>query len=466
MSTFELTDCERDGICSQPETKKFVSDLRSEGHGYKFIWRLLQLKDAGVSRLQVQQHCAHVERTVMTNLGEQEDQTEEVTLDWFTKNGIELPPGFVFGTIEVRVGDKKHWLRVKPQAPEGEEEARVEIRQATPTVIDAPRPFPLVHLLGTWKTWITTPDLQCGFWTDRQNWHTIHDERAVDLTHQIGACVAGDEGLDGWLDVGDFLDLSALSTHESGPGDLQVECLNKSFQRGNDILTTRRHLVGPEGRLVVLGGNHDVRMTKMTARQMPYLVGLHRADDPEDEAPVLSVPYMCRFRDHQVMWCPSWPGGFYQLNTNLVAFHAPAYGNKVLDTARKISSLVHASVVFGHTHRREALAHNISTSQGTRTMEIWSDGTLARQDGSVPSSKSTYDENMNRLIQTQMKPGTGLLSEDWHVGFSVVHVEKDGRERFSREPIVVWDAWAQWRGQTFEATCDVEGNPVVEANAA
>ena len=51
----------------------------------------------------------------------------------------------------------------------------------------------------------------------------------------------------------------------------------------------------------------------------------------------------------------------------------------------------------------------------------------------------------------------GVLGPNMHQGMSVLHVEIGGRERFSVERIAFWDGFAQFRGQTFQASCDVEG---------
>lgn len=470
LSTVQTKPCP---ICEDPDLFRIVSGLRSQGHGYKRIWRAILARGAKIGHHKVQDHCAHVEaevvaggqfdgqENVMRAIGQIEDEAEEVTLDWFARNGIELPPGFVAGTIEVRVGERKHWLRVKPE--EGPD-ARIEIRQAQPVEIIAPRPSPTVFIPGNWKTWVTTPDMQVGYYLDTKGkFHCTQDERAIDLTFQIATVVAEDEGLWGWLDVGDTNDSVALSHFEHHIVDMYSECVNRANQRVSDIFAVRRFIVGETGPIVVTSGNHEIRWPRTTQEKMPYLVGLRRADDPEDEHPIMSVPYLCRFREKNIQVMPSYPRGYYVLNSNLVAFHAPAYGSKALETARRISSVVHASVVFGHTHRRESFAHNIETMSGQRTMEIWSDGTLARLDGAVPSSRNTFDDRMNRLTKEDLPIGMGLVGENWHQGMSVLHVEEGGRERFSREPVAIWSGWAQFRGQALEATCDVEGNALVEA---
>lgn len=459
-AAFETSPCL---ICADSSIAGIISLWRGAGYGYKRCWRELVKEGYQLSRDKVQEHCAHVERSVMSAISDIEDRAIEVTADWFQSRGIETPPGFVAGTIEVRgENGEKHWLRVKPEQPE---EERLEVRQAEPVIVSGPVPSPTILIPGNWQTWVLTPDLQTGWWLDSEGqFHTIHDERAIDITFQVGIEVANAEGLHGWLDVGDTLDGAAVSTHDPGIIDTQVKVVNMASQRLSDIMAMRRHIVGPDGELVVIGGNHEIRWMKMTQKQMPYLVGLKRADDPEDEHPVMSVPYLARFRDHGVKWVNSYPNCYYRVNSNLAAFHAPAYSNRPLQSAQKISDMIDASVVFGHTHRRESYSWNKETIKGVRTFEVWSDGTLARIDGSVPSAKSTYDDYGNRLTQAKLfeKFGeeVGMLPENWHQGFSIVHVEKGGRERFAREPVVIWDGFAVYRGTSFTAHCDVEGNPL------
>jgi 3',5'-cyclic AMP phosphodiesterase CpdA len=291
-------------------------------------------------------------------------------------------------------------------------------------------------------------------------WHTIHDERCFSLGHQIAQHVAETEGLHGWLDVGDLADLAAPSRHNPTAIDIRVEGLNKTWQRLSEEFALRRFVVGEKGELVVLSGNHDLRLSSSAAQKEPWLVGMRRADSVGDEHPVLSVPYLSRAQDYGVEWVPSFPSGYRKLNSNLVAFHSPSYGSKALETARKIAAKVHMSVYHGHTHRREALAENIETDRGARTLEIWSDGTWARIDGSLPGASSTRDEYGNRLMAGRLvNEKWGVLTPSMHQGLSIIHVEVGGRERFSAERIAFWDGWAQFRGKEFASAVDAEGNP-------
>jgi hypothetical protein len=435
-----------------------VVQYRGEGWGYERIWR--EHNPDGFSLENLRLHCKHVPRTVLTAVGEAEDRGEDVDIDdYFSSHGINMPPeGWNVAAATVEEQDdqgRRHWVRVRPEQAGAE---RVEVRQAQPVTVKGKWPAPKVWIKTNWRTWIANPDCQIGWWRDHRDvWHTIHDERCFDLGHQVALAVAEAEGVHGWLDVGDFLDLAAPSRHHPTSIDLHVEGLNKATQRGCEELAWRRWLVGPDGESILMGGNHDIRLQKKAAQDMPYLVGLRRPGDPDDEYPILSAPYLVRAREHGVEWCSGYPNVYRPLNSNLVACHAPAYGSRALDTARKIAARVHASVIHGHTHRREALAENIGTVHGTRTLEIWSDGTWARVDGSLPANDSSFDEYWNRVTQDTAPKEQGVLGPNFHQGMSVIHVETEGRERFSVERIAFWDGWAQFRGQSFQARCDVDG---------
>lgn len=447
-------------LCVDPQVFQLIEAERAKGAGYKRIWRYLRTRGQNYARSEVQVHCAHMQRTEMSSIGDAEDRGEEVPDEFFTKHGIELPPDgvkWVAATVNQRgPNGESNWVRVRPEETE---EDRVEIRQAEPVEVMGPRPSPTILMSGNWQTWVANPDVQIGYWKDSNGvWHTIHDERCLDLGHQIAQALAISDDLYGWIDAGDFLDLAAPSRHNPTTIDLHVEGLNKTTARGCEELARRRWIVGDDGEVVVMGGNHDIRLPKKTGQDMPYLVGLKRPGDPIDEHPMLSVPYLIRAHDHRVEWVSGYPSVYRMLNSNLVAFHAPTYGSKALDTARKIAARIHTSVYHGHTHRREALADNIETIKGARTLEVWCDGTWARVDGSLPAGNSAQDDYLNRVIPSALPDNQGVLGPNMHQGMSVIHVEVGGRERFSVERIAFWDGFAQFRGQTFEAMCDVEGN--------
>lgn len=449
------------------EVVALIAEMRADGWSVKKIWRAVNTLDGvEIGRPKIERHLRHVARGAATAVGEAADIGAEVSASWMERHGVEVPTEgvrFVAATVEVRDGDLKHWVRVAPETDA--DGARVEVRQAEPVAVFGYLPSaPAMHVPGNWQTWIASPDAQIGYWSDGAgSFLPTHDERSFDLGHQIGATVAAADGVHGWVDPGDFLDLQAPSRHEPDALDTTVAGLQRSVDRASLELARRRAIVGPDGEVLVEEGNHDLRLKKLLGKLMPYLVGLRRPGDPEDEYPVMSVPYLIRARDYGVEWIPGFPVAHRPLNSNLTVFHSPAYGSRALDTARKIAASVHMSVYHGHTHRREALAENIETYHGARTLEVWSDGTWARTDGGLPSARNAKDERLIRMTTGTMPGKARMLSENFHAGMSIVHVEIGGRERFSVERVGFWDGWAQFRGQTFEAACDVNGDPLKEA---
>ena len=462
-------------ICQDRRLADEVLRLKAQGWGYRRITdRLAVIRDVRIPRDTVADHCAShlgvrggtdAELDPLASIGAAEDNAERIVdiKAYFANRGIEMPPeGWVVpaATIEERGQDgQRHWVRVRP---EGEDPERIEIRQAEPIIVDGIRPSPTIIVPGNWYTALISPDAQIGYFQDRNGAiHPIHDERCFDVGHQVALAVAADEGLDAWVDVGDFLDLAAISKYAPTAVDPYARCLNAAFERGSEELARRRFAVGDAGTVVVLDANHTDRFRRALLKEHPYLIGMKRGGDPEDEHPVLSVPYLVRARDYRVEWYSVWPSGYFVLNDNFVAVHSPAYGSQALSSAQKIANKIHASVVFGHIHRREQLALTIQTPRnGARTYEVFSDGCWARIDGALPSERNTYDDYGDRKTSLDANDKVGYLSEQMDQGFSIAHIERDGRQRFSVERIVIWDGWAQFRGQDFIASVDIEGRPL------
>jgi len=469
-----------DKVCASEAALADYDLLAAQGMGYKRIWQLLKWKGHDVGKHQVWRHSFHVrngfpvatgtdasfhyvedpleERDSLTAIDEYVEHAHVVDPLWYAKHGIALPPDFRGATVEVRGPDgQRHWVRTKPDLPEDE---RIEIRQAEPVTVQCGHSSgPTLIAKGNWYTAMISPDAQIGYWQDSKgNLHTIHDERCFDVGHQVANVVADAEGLDMWLDVGDFLDMASFSKFAPQTVDAPVICLNSAIQRGSEELALRRQVVGENGSVVVLDANHTIRMRAKTMALMPWMVGLRRAGEPE-EHPVLSVPFLVRARDYNVEWAPVWPSGYRMFNSNFVAVHSPVYGSKQLQTAEKLASRLHASVVFGHIHRREQLAAKIHIpGKGERSLEIFSDGCWARTDGALPSAENTYDDCGDRMTQTDNTTAVvGYLGEQMDQGFTIAHIERGGRERFSLERVILWDGWAQFRGHTFQASVDVDG---------
>lgn len=457
MDTFDVS-CK---ICDDPQILAIFNDLHAAGWGRDRIW--VAVREYGVGKHTVAKHKGHTFTNVMSSIERAIDSAEvEVSEDYWDAHGIAKPPPgtkWVAATVVDKGPSGASWMRIRP-IEEETEETRVEIRQAQPVTVEGKRPSLTLLTKGDWRLWAIVPDGQEGYWVDNEGTlRPTHDERAFDLGHQIISWMANREPLYGIGDCGDFLDLSAPSRWDPAVGDSSVRVINATLQRASEELAWRRWVVGDEGRVVVLSGNHDDRLRQFLTKSAGWLVGLRRPGDEEDEWPVLSVPYLVRAKDYGVTWVENFPGSYFKLNDNLVVMHSPALSSRPLDTAKRIANTIHASVIHGHSHRAERASFNLETTdKGVRTFTVWSSGCWARIDGALPSGKNSYNSYGDRIVANSLGSEVGYLSENMHQGFDFVWVEQGGSQRWSAEHIEFWGSWAQFRGHEFYASVDIEGN--------
>lgn len=347
---------------------------------------------------------------------------------------------------------------------------RTERRTAksSPIVLERPAPtkvriykprFAMVS--SDWQQWILTPDPQIGYHRDRNGeYHTIHDERAFDVAHQAACMLRDDGGLHGWADAGDFLDYSQLSRFDSSQAHIGADLMNLAHARGDRELGERRAVVGPDGPVIIAGANHDRWAAWLKRIKAQNLQQMERPRH-EERYPPFSAPWWVNAEEHGVHWGVGYPNSYYALNSNLVVMHAPVMASQAAGTARKIAERVHASVYFGHIHRRERIAVNThDPEKGTRTFEVWSDGCLARTDGAVPGSGGEDNFGEPVLATAGVSEGEGSIGPNWHQGFTIARVERGGRERFEINQVSIWDGWAALGGQEITARCDADGSPL------
>lgn len=119
-----------------------------------------------------------------------------------------------------------------------------------------------------YSKWIVLPDLQIPH----------EDKKTVAAVEAYMADVArSDHPFDGWLQLGDFLDLSELSKYNLGYEASIEEDLFETFKAGNTFLD--RHVILMEdARMVLLQGNHDYRTVDFAKRHphMGQLVDFER----------------------------------------------------------------------------------------------------------------------------------------------------------------------------------------------
>jgi hypothetical protein len=328
---------------------------------------------------------------------------------------------------------------VLDDAPGGQ---RAEVRQAAPVDVTVKVNARLPKRQATPGHWgIILPDRQRPF----------HDAAAVDITHQIIADLEAAHGIAAIVNLGDDIDLPDLSKHRSTPSALGriQEAIDGQYL---DLATQRA--LAPDADIYWLAGNHDQRLIDWLVDNAPTLVGLSRAGD--DDTPVLSLPFLCRLDELGVRYQGPYPdGSTVWLNDRLRCIHGETVKSQRGGTAASLlAELPGVSTVCGHIHRHELVHDTVNRRHGPVAAFAGSPGSLCRIDGMVPSAKTRSDAD-----------GTPALAryERWQQGLWVVWYEADGDHHHLVEPVSIWQGRATWRGRTYVARVDVDGNPLTDA---
>lgn len=265
-----------------------------------------------------------------------------------------------------------------------------------PPVKSTPKPA------GEYQTCVVLPDMQIGYFRNKAgDLEATHDEQAIDIALSIIKDLK--PGL--IVMVGDNLDLPEFGKYRlSSAYALTTQA---SIDRATTMCAQIRALV-PHAKIVWLSGNHEERLVNYVIDNAKSAFALRKGNTP-DSWPVLSVPYLCRFDEFGVEFVPGYPAGQYWINQRLRVIH----GTKVRSngsTAHAYLSTEKTSVLYGHIHRREWAERSRSDWDGPKTVMAASPGTLARCDGTVPSTKGGLD--------LDGRPMT--VVEDWQQGIGVV----------------------------------------------
>lgn len=323
--------------------------------------------------------------------------------------------------------------KVVVDLPRGGQEAAPEIRQAEPVEIKLRMPRPPRRDKAGWRTAVVLPDEQ----------YPYHDAAAIDVAEQLVAYVEQAEGVDDLVWLGDNVDAPELSKHRSAP---EVLGATQSGIDGYYRHMARIRAITPEASLHWLLGNHEQRLTNYLVDIGATLVGLRRADDPEDE-PVLSMEFLCRTKELGVEVHGPYPEGAVWLTSSFRLIHGTVTGPHPED---KYLAQMEASTIWGHTHRAVLAYREVDRGpRGLRSYAAGSPGCLCRLDGALPSAKSGVD--------SRGRAGRNH-SETWQQGVMFVRYQEHELPRV--ELVRIHGGVAVFEGREFRARCDVDGNPV------
>lgn len=367
------------------------------------------------------------------------------------RSGIDIED---VGRIEkVRLGE--HQVAIKTRNAEGIDEVTVHDLQAdslvmVPTWADGPE-WPVVQPATPAKItygrrpkgtsdgltrWVIFPDPQIGFWRnlDTGDLYPMHDPRAVDCAFQVARAVNPTGAL--WL--GDFIDLAEFSSKFAVYPEFALTT-QAAIDYGHNLLAQSRAIVGPDGDLVLIAGNHDDRLGKAVLKNAMAALRLRRADAPESW-PAMSVPNLLALDALDCQYVDGYPAGSYKLadgtgsQTPLYAVH-----ERGLDVA-KVAKQQRQSYVQGHMHRVAMHSETYELNDQPIDVEAWSLGSLCRRDGFVPSTKGAPNDRGIPVPRV----------ESWQQAVGVVTIEPSGA--WEVEAVRIRNGRAIWGGKVYEAS--------------
>jgi len=146
-----------------------------------------------------------------------------------------------------------------------------------------------------------------------------------------------DHKWDGYINLGDFLDLNELSSYNEGfPGRIE-HGLGHSIKRANAILDRHCAIIrkrNPHARIVFLEGNHEYRAVAYR-------------DKHTEQRDFLIIPELLKMKERGIEWVPSWSKGEIFTVGKAHFVHG-------LTTSKYHAAVMAAhygvSIYYGHTH--------------------------------------------------------------------------------------------------------------------
>lgn len=243
--------------------------------------------------------------------------------------------------------------------------------------------------------------------------HPVHDQRKIDL-----AMIALYElQPDRVTFVGDDVDNALFSSFDS-----KQEWRGQT-QAGLDSFVETIGKVKanvPDADIVVLEGNHNIRLEKQIRNYNGELLGLRRAGT--DELGVLTLGYLLRAEELGFEYVTGYPESEYWHSDTLKSYHGRATSSSGLVAVKEIKNET-VNFVHGHTHQAGIVYRTFRNGREEQTIWGMEVGTFADRN-KVPSGKYSQNEQGNVLRQLH----------DWQTVLGVV-MRNGGIETPSLIPI-------------------------------
>tara|TARA_Y100001973_G_scaffold63832_1_gene93336 strand:+ start:234 stop:1604 length:1371 start_codon:yes stop_codon:yes gene_type:complete len=289
-----------------------------------------------------------------------------------------------------------------------------------PALVRLKAPQPVARLKTGLRRAVLLGDTQIGVrWGPRYERLTpIHDPQALDLAVQICA-EAQPESV---VVMGDLLDVAAFGTYDTGPDLRQTSAPSIAIAH---YWLAQLRAACPDAEIVIVEGNHDARIRKAVARQMPEIANIQAAGDDRS---VMDIERLLGLEALDIQWVGSpYPKG-WMLFDRIRCEHGSTVRAKGGATVAAMAVGAVVDTVCGHIHRREQAARVIKGRHGSKIVQVMSVGCLTRTDGAVP-------------------PGG---DPDWHqaIGFCSWDPESD---HVSMHSVPIIDGRIHWRDRVYLA---------------
>ena len=267
-------------------------------------------------------------------------------------------------------------------------DAEAFIRQAPPTVVRPSkrhRPETATELIA--------------FYGDTH--HPVQDERKLALANRI----VRDLMPQTVVYEGDDLDMALFSrfeTRQEWAGSTQ-----RGIDQFHSQLAATRADIGSDAKIIVLEGNHNVRLERELRKYNGELLGLRRAN-AANELGVLSLEFLLRCDELGVEYVSGYPAAEYWLTPDLKTYHGYTTSSNKLVASKEIRSET-VNFVHGHSHQAGLVYRRFRDGKGDRTIFGMEVGTFADL-SLTPSGKYSATERGNVLQQTQ----------NWHCALGLV----------------------------------------------
>jgi hypothetical protein len=151
----------------------------------------------------------------------------------------------------------------------------------------------------------------------------------------------------------------------------------------------------PEADIVVIEGNHDVRIENFISKHFLSGYGLRAADEIDEDA-LMSVPKLLGLNSIGVEYYGNYPESSYQVYGDTVAIHGDVARKPPGATSNALSESSIMNKVFGHIHRAEMVSRKVASVNGEQVFRFVSVPCSCKIDGTVPGS--TREQNWQQGV--------------------------------------------------------------------